>query len=332
MHDPDLLLKLPFASAASKWLGTRKLYLKERSFYMAGHHIKQLNKFFAAIVVEKMHSGHLRQYQADRMTNSQGRWKHPAAASLIKHEMSVVRQILKRAGVWKRRFADDYEKIPMPPTKAKKVMTDEEKARLFRVAASNPEWELGLCIAMITYCTSAAGTELRHLKFQDLYLDNPYPTFLIPAEYCKNDHRGRRIFVNDSCMKAFRLAIKMANKKGSSRPEHFLFPKRVVRGLYDPYKPCSASWLRNPFHGMTAAADLSWVTPHCLRHQFITEMFEQGHSLADIQSITGQLSAASVKIYSHNRIERQSSILIGHDPMSRKPVQSSRIGATRREA
>lgn len=331
-NDPDSLLNLPFSSAATKWLATRKPYLKERSFYMAGHHIEQLKKFFGAIVIDKMHIGHVRQYQIERMANTGQRWKRPAGASLIKHELCIVQQILKRAGVWKKRFSDDYEKIPMPSTKPKRVMSEEEKKRLFRVASNNPDWAMGYSVAMITYLTSAAGTELRHLKFQDLFLDNPYPTFLIPAEYCKNDNRGRRIFVNETCMQMFRIAIDLANKKGSSRPEHFLFPKRVVRGLYDPWKPCSTSWLRNQFHDMTEAADLRWVTPHCLRHQCITELFEQGHSLADIQSITGQLSPQSVKIYCHNRIERQRSILVGHDPLNKKPVQSARIGASRREA
>jgi site-specific recombinase XerD len=83
---------------------------------------------------------------------------------------------------------------------------------------------------------------------------------------------------------------------------------------------------------MREAAGLPWLTPHCLRHQFITRMFEMGNSEQDIQSITGQLSREALKMYSHNRIERQSSILHQVDPRNRKRVETSRIGAARAQA
>lgn len=307
---------------------------------MAGHHIDQINKFLEDIPMNRMHIGHLRQYQIARMENSitlpdgtkKQPWKRRAGSSLINHELSVVQMILKRAGVWGQRFAPHYEPIPKPPTRPQKVMTDEEEERLFSIARSNPDWELGCIAASITNNTSAAGTELRHLKHENLYLENPYPTFMIPPEFCKNENRGRRIFVNETCMGDFRRAIVRAKKLGSYRPEHYLFPKRVMRGLYDPYKPASASWLRNQFHELREAAGLPWLTPHCLRHQIITRLFEEGHSEQDIQSITGQLSREALKMYSHNRIERQKNLLGDIDPLNRKHPQSERIGASRTRA
>ncbi|WP_348269763.1 tyrosine-type recombinase/integrase [Edaphobacter paludis] len=284
-----------------------------------------------------MHIGHIRRYQNARLANAiempdgtiSRPWKKPAGSSLINHEMSVVQMILKRAGIWKQRFAQHYEPIPKPPTRPKKVMSDWEEERFFQIGETNPDWELAYIAAGITANTSAAGTELRHLKIGNLFLDNPFPTFLIPPEFCKNDNRGRRIFINETCMRFFRMAVAWANKNGSFRPEHHLFPKRICRGLYDPYKPASTSWLRNQFHDWREAADLPWLTPHCLRHQIITKLFEEGHSEQDIQSITGQLSRQSLKMYSHNRIERQSSVLGSIDPLKRKPVETSRIGAVR---
>jgi integrase len=328
-HDPDSLLSMKFSSAAALWLSTRKPYLKERSFYMAGHHIEQINKFMAEIPIGKMHVGHLRQYQLARMGNTGKMWKRPAGSSLINHELSVVQMVLKRAGIWKQRFAQHYEPIPKPPTRPQKVMTDAEESRFFALGRKNPDWELAYIAAGITANTSAAGTELRHLKLANLYLDNPFPTFLIPPEFCKNDNRGRRIFINETCMQFFRMAVAWAAKHGSTRPEHYLFPKRICKGLYDPYKPASTSWLRNQFHDWRDAAALPWLTPHCLRHQIITKLFEEGHSEQDIQSITGQLSREALKMYSHNRIERQSSVLSSIDPLRRKSVETSRIGAAR---
>lgn len=328
-HDPDSLLSKKFSVAAPIWLESRRQYLKARSFYMAEHHIKQLNKSIGEIPIEKMHIGHLRHHQIARINNEGGRWKRPAGPSIINHELSVVQMVLKRAGVWKQRFQSFYEPLPKPPTRPLKVMTDREEQTFFQIGAVHPDWELAYIAAGITANTSAAGTELRHLRLENLFLDNAYPTFFIPPEFCKNDHRGRRIFINGTCMHLFKMAVAWANRHGSVRPDHCLFPKRIRTGVYDPTSPASASWLRKQFNAWREAAGVPWLTPHCLRHQIITKLFEEGNSEQDVQSITGQLSRASLRIYSHNRIERQASVLATIDPAKRKPVQTSRIGASR---
>ncbi|MGH7594682.1 MAG: hypothetical protein ACRELE_12650, partial [Gemmatimonadales bacterium] len=99
-HDPDALLQLKFSTAAALWLSIRKPYLKARTFYMYGHHIKQLNKAFAELPIGKMHIGDLRKYQLARLGNTDKLWARAAGPSLIRHEMSVVEMVLKRAGVW----------------------------------------------------------------------------------------------------------------------------------------------------------------------------------------------------------------------------------------
>src|SRR5260370_41116522 len=106
-HDPDSLLKLKFSSAAAKWLSTRNHILKERSFYMAGHHINQLNKFLGEIPIGKMHVGHLRQYQLARIANlitlpdgtESQPWKRLAGSPTINHDSGDSLQEFKGAGV-----------------------------------------------------------------------------------------------------------------------------------------------------------------------------------------------------------------------------------------
>jgi hypothetical protein len=43
---------------------------------------------------------------------------------------------------------------------------------LFPIAASRSEWELPVLVAKLTFNTTAAGTELRHLRFEDVVLDS----------------------------------------------------------------------------------------------------------------------------------------------------------------
>jgi len=84
-------------------------------------------------------------------------------------------------------------------------------------------------------------------------------------------------------------------------PEHYLFPKRVTRNLWNPYQPASTSWLRTSFNALREAADLPWLTPHCLRHCAITKMLENGAPIEVVKTISGHISDQMVRHYSHTR-------------------------------
>lgn len=95
--------------------------------------------------------------------------------------------------------------------------------------------------------------------------------------------------------------VARARSLGSFLPEHYLFPKRVTRNLWDPYKPASTSWLRTSFKALREAADLPWLTPHCLRHQSVTKLLELGVAPEVVKSISGHISDQMMRHYCHTR-------------------------------
>lgn len=309
MHqDPDSLVSQLFPVAARFWLSTRKKILGERTYYMYAHHINTLEKFFFDLRVDNIHLGHIRKYQLSRMKNADAMWTKEVGPSIINHEMSVVQQVLKRAGRW-RFIEHHYEPLSTPRSQKPKVMTEREEQILFEVAASNPEFELAFLVASLSVNTTACGSELRNVRLGHVYVGGPTPKFIVDADTAKNDFRGRTIPLNQSASKIMIQCVERANKCGSFHPEHYLFPKRLVRGLWDPYKPASTSWLRVSFKAMREAAGLPWLTPHCLRHQAITKLLENNIPPEIVKGIAGHVSEKMMRHYFHGRYAAASSAL-----------------------
>jgi integrase len=327
-NDPDALLHLKFSSAAINWLATRKPYLKEDTYALYAHHISQLTKFFGELTIQKIHLGHLREYQSARIGNTGGMWKKPAGPSLINHELCVVQQILKRSGMWQK-FGIHYEPLPLPAFQPNKVMTDMEEDRLFDIASRNPDFELAYLVAGITNNTTAAGSELRYLRHKDLSLDVNPPRITVRADKAKNGYRGRVIPLNETAHEMVLRCIKRAKSLGSFLPDHYIFPSRKCPGKWNPTKAASESWLRHSFKGMREAAGLPWLKPHYLRHQAITRMLELGVPEETVRSVAGHVSAQMMRHYAHTRIAMQSSELDKIDPRHRKRPQPQRSGMRR---
>lgn len=338
--DPDSLRSMSFELAGQKWIEVKRRYLKPRTAYLNSRHLVHLNKFFGEIVVDKIHLGHLRQYQERRAINAckhgisegkgctetectQALWTKKCGPSIINHELSVVQQILKHAGVWER-FGDLYQALRTPSWRPPKTMSDEEEIRLFTIASRNPDWALAYWVASISNNTTATGTELRNMLIEHVQLDGKIPIIKITGEHLKNDiARPRVIALNDTAVKMFRLCLERAAKLGSGKPEHYVFPFRINRAKWDPLRAASESWLRRSFAALREAADLPWLTPHCLRHQCITLMYEMELDDETIRHTSGHTSMRMSRWYSHNRRKKQKAALDSIDPSRRFGPQSA---------
>ena len=80
-------------------------------------------------------------------------------------------------------------------------------------------------------------------------------------------------------------------KKG--RPKGILFPDQFT-GQY-----LTVSTLEQVIRRSAAAAGLSGVTPHCLRHSFATHLMEQGVEQRNIQALLGHRDPKSTEVYLH---------------------------------
>src|SRR6185437_4103449 len=102
--------------------------------------------------------------------------------------------------------------------------------------------ELAYLVASISVNTTACGSELRYLRLEHISLEGS-PKFTVNPDHTKNEFRSRTIPLNATAAAQMRQCILRAHSLGSFLPEHYLFPKRVTRNLWDPYKPASTSWL-----------------------------------------------------------------------------------------
>ena len=208
--------------------------------------------------------------------------------------------MLDIVGEWERlkRF---YNPMVLPKKRPQRVMTEKEEEQLFTAAESDPECFLAYIVAAITNNTTASGAELRSLQLRHVRLDVPEPEVEIPHALVKNEYRARRIPLNSTVQQHFRLALRRAAQLGSRQPDDYLFPIRIKKGLYDPTKPASSSWLRNQWGKLRATSGITWVRPHDLRHQAITRMLEAGVNEDAVRSVAGHVSQDILRRYSHQR-------------------------------
>ncbi len=301
-------------NAAPIWMELRRPYLKPRSQDINRQYLRALLEFFGDTVLREIHIGQIQNYQA---------WRKPAAGpSWINHEVNTLSQILRRADLWEE-AGRHYEALPLPRWTPPRVLTEAQEAHLFAVASRNPNWDVAYWVASITSQTSAHGCELRGLRLSNIDLQADPPRIYIPSDVVKNEFRARVVPLNGRALIQVKRLLQRAADLGSTRPEHYLFPFRVKRGMYDPTRPPSPSFIRTAFREMKTAAGFPWLRPGDLRHQCITKLFEAGARDEAVTSIAGHQSARMSQHYSHIRIANKMKFLDAINPDARKPSQKT---------
>ena len=182
-------------------------------------------------------------------------------------------------------------------------MTDEEEERFFQTASSRSEWELVYCFALLSVNIGAAGCEMRGLRLGDVDLRNQRIT--IRRDSAKNKYRVRKIPLVASAAWAAQRLFEMAAAKGATGPHHYLFPFRVAPNRWDPNRSMTNSGIKKPWTELRKAAGLEWLTPHCLRHQANTKLYEAGADDMTIMSIMGHQTRQMSEHYSQIREQRK---------------------------
>jgi integrase len=304
--DPDCIAHLPLADSIRKWHEYRRPPVNPRTHQNNWHNAMQLLRFFGDMKPSEIRPPHLRGYQEYRTHNVENRWAKKAAPSIINHELSVLQQILKHAGCWNK-FRDHYRALPLPRPKEQKVFTEEEEKEFLKLVQTKQDLQLPCHVALFTINTTCAGSELRHLKWKNVELNNvnaegkPDPIVTVPAEGAKNEFRARRVSLNPTAVIVMRKIMERARRLGSSQPDHYLFPYSVRGYNYDPTRPTSESWLKKGWEKLREAAKAPWLTPHCLRYMAITALYEAGVPEPTIQAMAGHTSARMSRHYNRSR-------------------------------
>jgi integrase len=296
------LAGMPFPQAAEAWLASRTPYISTKTFHEYQLNIVTLSKFFGEMTPRQISADQIRMYQRMRLSQQCG-------PSGINHEGSVLQQLLKRIGRWDE-IGPDHEPLPLPKEPRGRVLTDEEKQKLFQVAKTNANWEATFLFAMLSINTTMGPKETLTLRLKDVDLTARFVN--VQPEGAKNAHRVRVIPLNEEAFKAAVLAVDRARRLGSTEPNHYLFPFRLHRSLFDPahhQTTLKTAWLR-----LVAAADLLGLRMYDLRHHAITALLEHPDTSEEtVQSIAGHVSRQMLKRYSHVRLEAKRSALSALD-------------------
>ena len=212
-----------------------------------------------------------------------------------------MRLMLKRAKTW-HLVADDVKLYPKNPKVIGKVLTDEEKAHLFRIASSKPSWLTAFGAAVIAVSTTCRSIELKNLRWRDVDLF----TQIVVVRRSKTEAGHRMIPLNRDAILAFAKLKERAEAVGSTDPAHFVFAA-CERNQFDPTKP-QKGW-RSSWRSLTKAAGFAGFRFHDLRHQAITEMSEAGASDATIMAVAGHIDRAMMEHYSHVRMAAKRGVL-----------------------
>lgn len=312
------LHNLPFPEASQVWLEHRKLYIRESTAACYQDYLDRLTSFFT-MEVRDIHIGHFISYQSQM----KGKY-HPAS---INHDLNTLAQILKHAGLWAV-IQPHYRPLPLPELDPVKVMSESEEDRFFEFAAKNPEWWLAYWVASLTNNSTASGKELRMLRLGAIDITSDQPSFLVPKNM-KTKDRQRRIPLNERGKTIMARLIERANSLGSTRPDHYLFPFRIKRNMFDPLRPASESWIKARWKklvdaAMDAGAISFRITPHNLRHQAITKLLDCGIPIETVRQIAGHgVDSVVTRHYHHSRSEVMIRAMDAIDPDRKKPIQTT---------
>jgi hypothetical protein len=300
-NTPSQFRTVMFEEAALNWLEIKKRQQrKPRTIEMYQWYIRNLSRKFAGILLSQIQIKHIQEYQQRR--------KLSAGPSCVNHEINTLAQILRQADLW-RVMEKQYCPLPLPDWTPPKVLTAEEEERFFRVAAGNPDWSVAYWAVSLTNNTSAKGTELRQLQIKHLKLEQETPTIHIPDDAVKNELGARVVPLNDVAEKQIRRILKRAHALGAWSPEHYVFPYRIKKNIYDVTRPASPKFLRTAFRSMRRATGLEWLQPRNFRNQVIARLFEKGTPEETIISIAGPQSIKMSRYYSLIKISAKAEAL-----------------------
>ena len=147
----------------------------------------------------------------------------------------MLRLLMKRAHTWSR-VVEDVKLFPKRSRVVGKTLTREQKALLFRTAASQDEWLVAYCAAVLAVSTTCRSVELKGLRWSDVDMFAQ----AMRINRSKTDAGHRTIPLNSDSMASLARLRLRAEALGSQAPDHFVFPA-CENGRIDPTRP-QKSW------------------------------------------------------------------------------------------
>ena len=322
---PTDAAKWRFEVLLAKVLEDRKPHLAEGTVKLERERSGPLLKHFSGRRVCEISNDVIRSFQSKRAKVVGNR--------TINLECKVLRTILKAARVWGT-LADDFKPLKEDTRGPGRALTDEQERVLFETAASKPEWNTAYLAALAASNTSARSCELKGLRLADVNLVDRE----VSIRRSKTDTGIRQIPLNDGALWAFARLLERAGALGCVDPEHYLLPRFRYRETktaghgtgYDCTRPMKTwrtgwrslvkaaarragreaareavqagrGWRAARSAWKRAAAPLTGLRFHDLRHTCITKLAEGAASDQTIMALAGHLDRSMLEHYSHAR-------------------------------
>jgi integrase len=334
---------MPFSQAAEAFLASRTTpialsqlrYVSKNTFKDYVKKLKALKVFFGDVPLDRLHAGLLVKYQQRRaegigFTRKIGKTivQSPAGAAKINAELSLLQRILKLGGAWTADHEAFYVRFKVQESEMVRALSQEEQDSFMLVAQSRPEYYPIWWYSLVAVHLTFSSDEMRTIRIGDINL--AYQIISVNRQIGKNSYRRRDVPFNDgACGWALERLIERARKMGATEPQHYLFPGRLVRNVFDPSTHMSETGLRKPFEAVRAAAGVPWFQLNGWRHTAITRMAEAGISIATIMRRAGHVTLRMSAHYTH--ISEQAERFAITRAVEKKPTISLQAAQLRRQ-
>lgn len=245
------------------------------------------SKAFGSMAMKKISPVNIAAYQAERL--EQGR-----APKTINGEISVLRQLLKRARLWYR-FQEEYKPIRNLKAPVGRALTAEEVERLFEAGRSRRDWQFAYTAAVLAFFCGMRTCEIKGLRWGDVDWEHR----LLEIKRSKTPAGWRTPSLNAICVESLASLRRAAQSINAAEENHFIFPWHGREQKIDPTKPMS-SW-RTAWRSMRKEAGLTTARFHDGRHTAITTLAEKGLPDWVIQAQVGHIDPQMMRTYSHIR-------------------------------
>jgi integrase len=235
------------------------------------------------------------------------------APRTINGELSVLRQVLKRARLWYR-FSDDYVTLRNQKPPVGRALTPEDQRRLVAMAETKPRWLYAYVATTLSFYCALRACEIKALRWRDVHWEQT----LLEIRRSKTPAGWRSPTLNATCLQVLRSLYDRAMPLGFTRPDHFVFPWHGRSKRIDPTRAMT-SW-RSAWRSIRKAAGLTEVRFHDGRHTAITTLGEKGLPDWVIQAQVGHVSPQMMKTYSHIRREALNQAAAALEPSGSAPI------------
>lgn len=162
--------------------------MAERTIQFERDCLKPLAAFFGDKPLRRIKGEDIAAYQRARL-------KSGLSGKTINMDVGVLRLMMKKAKCWSM-VADDVRMFPKRARVIGKVLTLTQKAHLFSMAGSKPDWLVAHCAAVLAVSTTCRSVELKNVRWRDLDLFSR----IINVKRSKTEAGHRAIPLNGDAM------------------------------------------------------------------------------------------------------------------------------------